>query len=406
MFAEIISQKNLTKAYLKLAEQMEADRRSQNYAGWDGLKLGDIELNSAKLIKEARQELINFKELSPAILLRIPKKSNPKKFREIYIYSLKDRIKAQAIYQVVEPYFDAFLSPYLFSYRASHPSYFAARSTVRHYKKYYVRDFLLVADASDYSSNIKRDLLVAKIKKAGFPDEVIKLFILYIENKALEGGEIIRRPLGLISGTPLTGLFANLYLDDFDKYCGSRVDFYRRVGDDLIIFDQCEERLKEIQDYLKKEAAELGIIFNEKKTKYLKASEDFEYLGYSFRQGIIGLGTSFIKNSIRHWQEQFDFYRTLQPRRKEKFLKRVLSRSEGNLANDFKQLAEQKKLVNDSRQIRAFSEAFFRILTRYFFGIYSPKNRRQLESKLKGLPLKSVYKYFLSCQYGYRPRTN
>ena len=238
MFQQITSRDNLEKAYLTLAQQMEDDGRSKRYAGWDGLKLYDLELNSAQIIKEARAEMLDFTEVAPATLFKIPKKNNPQKVREIFIYNLKDRIKAQAIYQVVEPYFDDYLSPWLFSYRSSHPSYFAARSAVRHYKRYHQRDFALVADVSDYTGNINTDILLQKIARIGFSEPVMKLFSLFIENKALREGKIVRPPIGLIAGTPLIALFYNIYLDDFDKYCGPRADFYRRVGDDLIIMDQ------------------------------------------------------------------------------------------------------------------------------------------------------------------------
>lgn len=406
MFQEITSQKNLEQAYLKLAEQMENDGRSKRYAGWDGLKLYDLELNSAQIIKEARAEMLNFTEVAPATLFKIPKKNNPQKVREIFIYNLKDRIKAQAIYQVVEPYFDDYLSPWLFSYRSSHPSYFAARSAIRHYKKYYQRDFALVADVSDYTGHICADILLKKIAQIGFSEPVMKLFSLFIENKALREGEIVRPPIGLIAGTPLIALFYNIYLDDFDKYCGPRADFYRRVGDDLIILDQSEDRIKPLYDYLLQETASLGVSLHEKKTKFIKASEPFEYLGYSFKAGRVGLSHSFIRHTLKRWETQFDFYRYKNGRQKKEFLNRTVDRDVNNLSNDFKQLAEQKKLVTDGRQIREFSEAFFRILTRYFFGVYSEKNRRLLKDKLRGLPLKSVYKYFLTCQYGHNKRTN
>jgi len=406
MFAEITSLKNLERAYLKLSEQMEGDGRSSRYAGWDGLKLHDLELNSAQIIKEARREMLSFKEVAPATLFKIPKKNNPQKVREIFIYNLKDRIKAQAIYQVVEPFFDRYFSPWLFSYRSSHPSYFAARSAIRHYKKYYARDFVLVADVSDYTGNIRADILLQKIARIGFTESVMKLFALFIENKALRAGEIVRPAVGLIAGTPLIALFYNIYLDDFDKYCGPRSDFYRRVGDDLIIFDKTKDRIASLHSRLLAETASLGVSLHEKKTKFISARDRFEYLGYSFTAGRIGLSRSFIGHTVKRWQQRFNFYRSRDNRQKKDFLRRALTDDVNSLSGDFKQLAEQKKLVTDSQQIRELSESFFRILTKYFFGNYSEKNRRLLKTKLRGLPLKSIYKYFLICQYGHHKRTN
>ncbi len=406
MFQEITSQKNLEKAYLKLAEQMEGDGRSRRYAGWDGLKLHDLELNSVKIIKEARAEMLNFTPVAPAALFKIPKKNNPHKDREIFIYNLKDRIKAQAIYQIVEPYFDKFLSPWLFSYRSSHPSYFAARSTARHYKRYYKRDFVLVTDVSDYTGNIRSDILLQKIAKIGFSEPVMKLFALFIENTALRNGKIVKPVVGLVSGTPLIALFYNIYLDDFDKYCGPRADFYRRVGDDLIILDKKEERIKPLYDYLLNETASLGVSLHQKKTKFLMATEQFEYLGYRFQNGQVGLGSTFVKSTYKRWRQQFSFYKHKGNKRKTIFLNHVLTREVDSLNSNFKQLAEQKKLISDGRQMRAFSEYFFHILTRYFFGVYSEKNRRLLGGKLKDMHLKSMFNHLSNHQHEYRKRTD
>jgi len=114
MHNKIISLTNLQQAYLKISGDMELDGRFQRYRGWDGWKLADTELDLPSLLKDINRELKNLEPLDPAMLLKIPKKSNPQKLREIYIYNLKERIKAQAIYQVVEPVFDAYFLPFSF----------------------------------------------------------------------------------------------------------------------------------------------------------------------------------------------------------------------------------------------------------------------------------------------------
>jgi hypothetical protein len=40
-----------------------------------------------------------------------------------------------------------------------------------------------------------------------------------------------------LAGSPMSVLFFNLYLNDMDKMIGQKYAFYRRVGDDFIIFD-------------------------------------------------------------------------------------------------------------------------------------------------------------------------
>jgi len=399
MHNKIISLTNLQQAYLKISGDMELDGRFQRYRGWDGWKLADTELDLPSLLKDINRELKNLEPLDPAMLLKIPKKSNPQKLREIYIYNLKERIKAQAIYQVVEPVFDAYFSPFLFSYRSSHSSYFAARSAVRHYHKYWLRDFVLIGDLSDYSNYIHHDCLKDKIEKLDLDFKVKELLFLFIGNQVVRDGVIKKPVVGLVQGVPLIALFNNLYLDDFDKYAGKSVDFYRRVGDDLLAFDRLKGRVSCLGEYLEKEADKLGLKINQEKTKIQAAAVSFSFLGLRFSEGKIGLTSSFQYALIKKWRQQFSYYLHHNQVNKLKFLKRIIRRDRNNLREQFKQLALQKKLVDDEKQIRLLSEAFFRVLTRYFFKDYSYRSRRLLVEKLKKIGFVSVYKYFINIRY-------
>lgn len=343
MYQEIISKKNLASAYFKIASDMEMDSRFNRYRGWDSLHLSDLELNSSDTIKLARQELIELNPLAPAVLFRIPKKSNPQKLREIYIYNLKERIKAQAIYQVVEPLFNDFFSPYLYSYRSSHSSYFAARSVVRHYHKFWSRDYVLIGDLSDYSNYIRHDALKAKLLKVGLETKVLELLHLFIANRVIREGRIEEPELGLVQGVPLIALFNNLYLDDFDKKIGPKVDLYRRVGDDLIAYSQNNNLLIEVEKNLFQEAKDLGLKVNEDKTGLKLAANSFNFLGYHFSQGLVSLPANFYKALVQKWSSQFSYYSSASVLRKEQRLHNAINRDRQSIREQFKQLSQQKK---------------------------------------------------------------
>lgn len=400
MYKQIIALDNLEKAYLKIAADMELDGRLGRYRGWDSLKMTDIEIQAPVLLRSIREELRSLQAIAPAILLKIPKKSNPQKMREIYIYNLSERIKAQAIYQVLEPVFDAYFSPYLFSYRSSHSSYFAARSAVRHYRKYWKRDSVYVADLSDYSNYIRHDCLRSKIKQMGLEKSVEELLFLFIGNEVIREGKIVKPEVGLVQGVPLIALFNNLYLDDFDKYIGPKTDFYRRVGDDLVMFDRLPERLKPLQIKLEEEVKTLGLKMNLEKTTLQPASASFNFLGYHFKSGQVSLPANYVRAVVNKWRQQFPYHGSRGEMKKKSLLQKALRRDRQNLREQFQQLADQKKLVTDEGQLRQLSEAFFRVLTRYFFENYTPRNRRLLSEKLNKMGLQSIYKYFLSMRYG------
>jgi hypothetical protein len=400
MYQQIVNRKNLEEAYFKIASDMELDGRLARYRGWDSLRLADLELSAYDIIQEALQELKELKIIAPAVLFKIPKKSNPQKLREIYIYNLKERIKAQAIYQIVESVFNEFFSPYLFSYRSSHPSYFAARSTIRHYLKCWTKDYVLVGDLSDYSNYIRHDKLKDKLANLGLDKKTVALLHLFINNPVVRDGRVEYPQVGLVQGVPLIALFNNLYLDEFDKQIGPKVDFYRRVGDDLLVFDKNKDKLLAIRKQLFDQVNDLGLKINTDKSGLKQAACEFNFLGYYFKEGLVSLPANFYEALIKKWQSQFSYYRFRSLARKEVFLRQVFKRSKLGMEEQWRQLADQKKLVNNEKQIRLLSEDFFHILTRYFFRTYSSRHRRLLQLKLKQLKLVSIYQIFNQTRYG------
>lgn len=401
MFKKIVDKKNLEKAYLFLSNKMEEQGIAKRYSGWDGLRLKDIELNIESILYEISEELLNFKELEPAILINILKKNKLDSFREIYTYNLKERIKAQAIYQVLEPFFDKNLNPWLFSYRLNKPAYFAARSFVKQYKKNYEKKYVIIGDLVDYTNLINHKILKDQINNLDIDEKTKEILYLFIGNKYIKNGEILKSERGLIIGTPVTSMFANLYLNNFDKFLGPKVQFYRRVGDDFIVFDENKEKLKDLFKIIKQEIFALDLKINEKKSIISKGKDNFNFLGYNFNNGIISLKESYCDALVKKWKQEFPRFNNFSLERKRKILFKKFHHKQPFIANEFSNISRQKNLANNEEQLKSLSEAFFRVLTSFFFSSYSPRNRRLLTKELKNTKIKSLYKYFIDIRYNY-----
>jgi len=392
---KILDLENIRQAYLELAEKFDEKSLTARYAGVDGLGLNDVKHRAEKLCQEARKELIGLKSLSPAVCHYIPKKDGS--LRDIYVYSVKDRIKAQAVYRVLEPIFEKSYSPFLFSYRASHPSFYAARSSVRRYQRHYGNDFVLIADLKNYSNYIDQDILTAKLEKIVSEEKLMKILKLFIKNDVYKDKKIYHPKIGIIQGVPLIALFANIYLNDLDKYLGPKACFYRRVGDDLIAFDPDRKKMEKLYTYLQQHLKELKLKIKEEKTRLISDTKSFNFLGYSFHNRLIGLEDEFIKKTITHWRSSlFSF----KPKNKKKYLIWLLYKKENCLRNQLAQVVAQKILVDDEEQIKALSEKFFRLITIYFYGSYSPRRQKSLKHDLRGIKIPSLYKYYLDIHHG------
>jgi retron-type reverse transcriptase len=306
IFRQIVSLDNLRAAYLELADRFTAKLQDRRYQGLDGFKLEDLDYNATANLKIIQTELLSGQRLVPATCHYIPKRSG--ELREIYIYSLRDRIKAQAIARVLAPILEKVYSPFLFSYRSSHPSHWAARSAVRRYRRYRGKDFVLLMDLKQYSENIDREILLNQLAELNLSQSVLDLVRLFVYQRVVREGEVIELSRGLVQGVPLVALFANLYLNKIDHWVGREVSFYRRVGDDLIVCDQSETKVMEVYNYLQSALADLKLEIQTNKVKLIRSSEPFEFLGYRLAAGRVSISPSGEKKIINHWRRVLHYY--------------------------------------------------------------------------------------------------
>ncbi len=398
MFEKIVSDANLKSAYLKIIDQFAAEGKEAKYHGLDNLSLREYDLDSLELIALVRSELLDKKEITPALSVKIPKKNNPEKFREIFIYNLKERVKAQAIFQVVSPEFEKHFSDRLFSYRPGKPPYLAAKNFGRRYRHSFSKDQILLIDLENYSDLIDKNLLFSQLEKIFSDAEVLAVLRLFVFNKIYRNG-IIETPLrGLVQGVPLIAVFANLYLSDLDFKYQKLVPFYLRVGDDIALMDRLPEKLAKIKEDFVTDILARKLKINEQKLYFGSAAGDFSFLGYFFHNGLISLEPSYFRRLELGWKGILA-YQHLTDRRKESLIQKNMAEPKNNFHFQFEKIIRDKPQINDSEQIKKLSESFFRIMTRFFYSRYSPRNRRLLEARLEKFKIKSLYNFYKKFHY-------
>lgn len=398
-FDLIVNKENITQAYFDIVGKFDSKSKSSGYVGIDGVVLNDYNFISSDFIEDIYSEMKSFLSLSPANNISIPKKNGGK--RNIYIYSIKERVKAESIYRVLEPLLNQFISPYVYSYRTSHPSYYAIRTITRRYKRYFGEDYILTADLSDYTDSMDQSLLLKKITKLGIDKDTSKLIELFITSSVVSKGRVLFPKKGLMTGTPLSGLLANLFMEEFDSWAGKYVSVYRRIGDDMIALDKNKEKVTEVYRKLKETVLSHNLILNEKKVQIVKNTETFVFLGYKFSSGKISFDPRSIKKTFTKWKIDLHRYPGKNINRKLKHFKYMFFHRNTTLDHEIKQLIKQKILIDDDFQIKAVSEKFYRLITEYFFGKYTPGNRRKLIELLykNDCNVHSIYHQYINVHF-------
>lgn len=392
-FRKITSIENIRSAYFDFVKKFDEDIKSKYYRGIDGLTLNNIDFDSEKIIRVIRKEMLEFREIAPAYSVKIPKKKGGA--RKIFVYTVKERIKAEAVYRVLEPIFDEYLSNFLFSYRKSHPSYFAIRSVVRRYKRRYGNNYIFVTDITDYTDSIKHDTILKKIATLGLDSGTKNILSNFIKVKIIRDGELISNDCGIVSGTPLCGMLSNLLLDEFDKWAGKNTALYRRVGDDIIAIDNNPKVVQKIMNEFIKTTTILGLNINKSKSQIIRDTEEFKFLGYRFAKGLVGFDESSVKKARTLMSSSLGQARNFTLKRKVTKIKNLRLRKVSSPDYEFGRLLDQKSLVDDTGQVINVSNMLMGSIAKFFFGYNNVNKRHRTREILKKLGIRPLAEQYI-----------
>ncbi len=297
------------------------------------------------------------------------------------------------------PFFERAFSPFLFSYRSSHPHYLALQGVARRYAKHYGQDTIWKADISDYTENIDHAVLKAKLRELGLPDDVLAMLNLFIGNFCVRHDAVLAPQVGLITGVPLIGLFANLYLTEIDDYVGKKIALYRRVGDDFILLDKSESKIAEMRDFILRRTRELKLPIKASKTNLIRTGEPFVFIGYRFHNKTVQVDPRTVRRFEVRWKRLLKYY-PVSVAKKLRRLPDIFYRNPGCLHDEFVNFVSTYRHAKDETQIQRLSQQCFRYLTQYFFAKHSPRRQRRTEALTRSIWVPSLYRYYLEFHYG------
>jgi len=144
--------------------------------------------------------------------------------------------------------------------------------------------YVIESDIDDFFPSVEHDKL-KKILEFYLPgkDELIKeLLFSCLKNGYVLKGKYNERIKGISQGSPLSPLFANLYLDSFDEEIKKLDVKMIRYADDFIILTKTEDEAKKILSGSKELLSELGLEINKEKTSIKPIEDGFYFLGMRF----------------------------------------------------------------------------------------------------------------------------
>lgn len=267
LFEKIISLENLLIAWQKFKSGKTGRKEVKKFE----YHLEDNLFNLHKELRENKYQHGNYN----SFYLQDPK------LRHIHKASVKDRIVHQAFFQILEPVFE---KKFIFDSYASrknkglHKGVKKLRSCLLKESRNNNRNCWIVkCDIRKYFENIDHKILLKIIEKKIKDKKCLDLIGKIINSFQSAGGR------GLPLGNVTSQLFANVYLNELDKFAKEKLmaKYYLRYNDDFIIIHKNREYLErivgEIANFL---TIKLNLLLHPDKIIFRKYIWGIDFLGY------------------------------------------------------------------------------------------------------------------------------
>lgn len=217
-------------------------------------------------------------------LVKIPKDNGG--YRDIFIFNELDSFSLKVINSIFTKLNDNKISNNVFSYRKGSRCFNAGQ---------YVRKGLInnnlvgmKIDISNYFQSVPREIILKSVYELVEDDLGRQLLErLYDINKVYYKDEIKEEYLGIMPGSALASFMANYILKDIDNIMINKSEIYARYSDDIVIFANNKEELKELENTLVYNLSLIGLSVKEEKIQYYHNDDVITFLGLDITKDYI-----------------------------------------------------------------------------------------------------------------------
>jgi group II intron reverse transcriptase/maturase len=286
LYEKLCADENLNRAWRAVRRQSEAP-------GLDGMTAAHFESRSFLLLKKLQHDLLKFKyRPQPVKRIFMPRQVGPP--RPLGIPTFIDRIVQRALVQILIPIFEPHFDDYSHAYRTGRSPQTAIAQARDHALG--GRPWVAKIDVHDCFGSIPRRPLLRSVNRRIHDFAVRKLLKRFLGAEVItesnSGLRQVSKPQGLLQGSPLSPLLANIYLDAFDKAARQQGLRFVRYGDDIAIFAATRQEAEQALDIAARILEKLHLPLNREKTKLYHLSRGFNYLGewFALRRKVKGEG--------------------------------------------------------------------------------------------------------------------
>jgi len=273
LYRQVYSDENLTEAWHKVKSNSDAP-------GVDGVTITQFQRYLFSNLKALQRDLRRKRyRPQPVKCTYIPKPDGSK--RPLGILTVRDRIVQRAVLNVIEPLFEADFEETSYGFRPGRSVEMALEQVARLASQGY--EWAVDLDIEDFFESINLRKLYGFIAKKVKDRELRRLIRSWLEAETVtirRNGLLKREEArGLLQGGIISPLFANIYLDKFDKLARKRGLKVVRYADDILILCKTRRQAQRSLKIARKLLARLDLRLNPRKTQIVHLERGLSFLG-------------------------------------------------------------------------------------------------------------------------------
>lgn len=208
-------------------------------------------------------------------------KSGTSKKRIVYSLPEDEAIVLKLLTWLMIRKYDCFFADNLYSFRPHYGVVDALKRLTSNQK--ISQSYSYKLDVRNYFNSIDIELLLPVLKQLFDDDKPLYDFIVsqLSDPRAIDNGEVVEGPKGVMAGMPYAGFFANVFLTKLDREFEKNNDaIYCRYSDDIIIFVEDKDALEAVKEHLRNTLAELHLEVNPDKVIETAPNQPWTFLGF------------------------------------------------------------------------------------------------------------------------------
>lgn len=289
--------------WIRCAMDTVLARKGSRSAGVDGKSKDYFKENYEQQLRLLLHEL-KTKTYRPMPVRRVYiNKANGKK-RPLGIPALRDRFVQEALRMILDPIYESDFQPHSYGFRKGRRTMDAIAVLMPRFNSSTKQYYVIEGDLKSYFDTVNHRILVKLLRRRIADKDLLDLIVKFLKAGVMEDQLFSYTEAGVPQGGIVSPLFANVYLNEFDKWAERKWNSYTpyerslirksgrghyqmvRYADDFVVVSSdtmagVRQTKAEIKDYLEKE---LKLTLSEEKTKITHVNDGFNFLGFSIQR--------------------------------------------------------------------------------------------------------------------------